>query len=298
MTLRLGVLGADGLHSAIISGYLNSTASSGRATVELVYDADPAASAGLAERIGARSVSDPSEMAGAIDGLLVLHRYGDDHTRHWEAACALGVPVFVDKPFAEGFADARWMIELAAAKGTRLFSSSHFRFTPALRASGVFPPALGAAVSGPRLTALVDDERQRHLHPSYYGIHVIEIGQALLGPGVHSLRALRRRELDTVILQYSDGRAGMLELVNNLQLDWRAQVVDAYSFHTRSLEIPHVPAQYHALGEAIIDFVAGGDAGVPIEDTLECLAILEAIERSVASGGSDVQLAELSPLAD
>lgn len=299
MTLRLGVLGADGLHSAIIARYLNvGMARDPRARVDFVYDEDPEASAALASAVGARAVSSPAEMTGVVDGVLVVNRYGDDHTRNWEEACDLGVPIFVDKPMAQDFAAAKWMTQVAESTGVRLFSASHFRLTPELGAQGVFLPALAATVSGPRLTALVDDERRRHLHPSYYGIHVIEIGQAVMGPGVRSLRARRRRELDTVVLDYPDGRVGVVELINNLQLDWRVHVVDAYSFHVRTFDVPHAPAQYHALVEAILDFMEHGVEIVPVADTLECLAILDAIELSVQRGGADVVLDELRAMAE
>jgi hypothetical protein len=87
-------------------------------------------------------VSDPIEMIGKIDGLLLAR---DDAARHPEMALPFlkaGLPVFVDKPFALSTSDADTMWAAQQREG-QIFTCSSLRFASELELSAAERVKLG-----------------------------------------------------------------------------------------------------------------------------------------------------------
>ncbi|GIH90614.1 Gfo/Idh/MocA family oxidoreductase [Planobispora siamensis] len=84
-----------------------------------VVTRDPARSAEVSDRYGARPVSDPDELWDAVD-LVVVASPNRTHVPLAEAALKAGLPVVVDKPLAATAQEARDLAELARERGVML----------------------------------------------------------------------------------------------------------------------------------------------------------------------------------
>ena len=123
-------------------------------------------------------------IAGSIEELAGLDAYflesvdGAQHLEQFRQLAEFGKPVFVDKPLACSYADAKAIFELAREKGIPLMTASSMRFAAGV---GDVLPA-GAAVfaaEGFGPLAFLPDYRDYF----WYGIHTAEIVYRYLGRG-------------------------------------------------------------------------------------------------------------------
>jgi predicted dehydrogenase len=142
------------------------------ARVTHLWTQDPAASrqiaaASLIEHV----VSDPGELLGEVDAVLLAR---DDAERHAELAGPFldaGLPVYVDKPLATSVAAARELFARQASPG-QLFTCSALRYARELR----LDPAASEEI-GPVRQVLASCPKRW----SRYAVHLIEPALALLG---------------------------------------------------------------------------------------------------------------------
>ncbi len=88
----------------------------------------PAWSEEFSGRFGVENVSDRFDsMIGEIDGLIIDAFFGTPYNHHFaKPYIEAGVPVFVNRPFADSKRKAREMTELAAVHGTPIMTGSSF----------------------------------------------------------------------------------------------------------------------------------------------------------------------------
>src|SRR5437762_900321 len=77
-------------------------------------------------------VDGAEDLIGRVDGVLIESQQGDAHLPRARPFLEAGLPLFIDKPFANSLHDAREIVRLAGRHGSPLFSSSSLRFTPEL----------------------------------------------------------------------------------------------------------------------------------------------------------------------
>ncbi|MEI6167630.1 MAG: Gfo/Idh/MocA family oxidoreductase [bacterium] len=120
---RIGIIGAENSHATAIFTLINiARTPPGFAVTHLWGEsevlAEKTAKAGRIPTV----VSDPAEMLGKIDGLMIDHRDGTYHLAAARPFVAAGIPVFVDKPFSTSFAEAceflKWRREKQVAVTT------------------------------------------------------------------------------------------------------------------------------------------------------------------------------------
>ncbi|HET7483865.1 MAG TPA: Gfo/Idh/MocA family oxidoreductase [Solirubrobacterales bacterium] len=142
------------------------------ARVTHVWTQDPSISADVAAAAAIEHVvSDPGEMLGEVDAVLLAR---DDAERHAELAGPFldaGLPIYVDKPLATGLAAARDLFS-RQARASQLFTCSALRFAPEL---GLDPATLESI--GPIGQVLGSSPKRW----SRYAVHVIEPALALIG---------------------------------------------------------------------------------------------------------------------
>lgn len=140
----------------------------------------------------------PEEMLGQVDAIAISggrpprkegEAWGeapDDHLRLSSPFLTEGLPVLVDKPFADKVGDAVEMIRLARKHGALLHSASAVRYAPetiALRQlanDGSLGECIGAICTiGMGVSTL-----------KWYLIHIMDALSSILGPGIDSIFAL------------------------------------------------------------------------------------------------------------
>jgi hypothetical protein len=196
------------------------------------------------------------------DCLVVLAP--DNVERHEDLAAlplASGKPVYVDKPFAESLASGRRMVERAKAHNTPMMSSSALRFDStvqnALKQVGTEKPRF-VSTRGPGVFHI-------------YAIHQVEPITAIMGTGAKRVMQCGSGDNNLMVIDYDDGRRAAMNQIVNHPFQFSVQygeggihVVDSMNdFFPRFID-------------AMLEFFQTGVSSVPVEQTLEIAAILEA----------------------
>lgn len=196
------------------------------------------------------------------DCLIVLSP--DNPERHEDLSklpLASGKPVYVDKPFADSLAAGKRMVERAKASGTPLMSSSALRFdstvTNALAQIGDQPVRF-VTTRGPGVFQI-------------YGIHQIEPLVTLMGTGAKRVMQCGNAETKLMLIDYPDGRRGVINMLPNAPFEFDANYGDG------GIVVANQMADFFPrFIDAMLAFFETGASPIPIEQTLEIAALIEA----------------------
>jgi len=225
-------------------------------------------------------VNEPRDLVDMVDAALICSRDGSQHLRQAEPFLEKGLPVFVDKPLALDLDDANDMIALALESGAPLMSASGLRYAD-------------------ELTAALDeigDEEVVHANlvgPGelyFYGIHLSDVLNTVMGPGVQAVCNMAEVEFDLISVSFGDGRSASLQLLREAYARHHGELFTAEGsvrFEIREHTF------YMRMMQRFLKMIETGEPPIPYEDMIEALAVLVAADRSQRQGGRAVRLAEL-----
>ena len=117
----------------------------------------------------------------------------------------------------------------------------------------------------------------------WYGVHVVEMLERLIGIGAKKVFAYKDPLGIVGIIEYSDGKRGVVHLNEG---------IPHYAVFSQGKEIKFLnidtSSLYRDLLKEIKGFLEGKEPPVPLEETLEIQAILNAIEKSADSGKEQI----------
>jgi predicted dehydrogenase len=183
--LRVGLIGLGTIHEGHVRGLL---AASDVCRIAAVCDIDAGLAARRARELGASAHSDHLDLLGAgeVDVVDVLL----PHSLHFPVvrdALEHGVHTLVEKPMAATSAQARELIDLAAARGLQFTVAENTRFVTAYRRAAEIIAA--GAIGEPRLvrTLICGSEVERLTRTDLWkGRRDGSVGGAILDAGPHS----------------------------------------------------------------------------------------------------------------
>lgn len=230
-------------------------------------------------------LSEPGELRGKVDAVLIESVDGSVHRERAIPFLEMGMPLFVDKPFACSLKDAKAMVDLAERNHVPIFSSSSLRYAPEIvdAKAGKLGTGkvLGAATHGPA-----------PLHPRnpglfHYGIHPVEMLYALMGEGCKRLSCTAALTGEVVIGEWSDGRIAGVRGIR--------KGVESYGFTVfgeKAIAGGPVSAKYiyRELLKQIVKMFESHTPPIDPRETLEIVAFIEAAKRSADSAGASVEL--------
>lgn len=290
---RVGVVGIDSSHLPEFARRLRVLQEAGAAQVRVTHywtDGEhdmPAQQVEQwrlrAEAEGVVAAGTLQEMLEAVDGVMVLGVSGHKHAAQALPALERGLPTYIDKPLACTLEDAQRILDAARRTRTPCYSASSLRFAD--EAQQIDRERLGELVA-------IDAFGPGELHPTmsctfFYGVHTVEMVDTLWGPGVARARAVARRDRQLIDLEYRDGRYAHLRLERSGAYDFGATVHGKKSVHQFRVNFTHV---YDRLVERLAWFFQTGEAPVPLRDIVENIAVMEAIDRSIARDGAWVDV--------
>jgi predicted dehydrogenase len=183
--LRVALVGLGTIHESHVRGYQQAA---DVCAIAAVCDIDAALAERRAAELGAASYSDHRELLRSADVDLVDVIL--PHNLHFPVASdALehGKHTLVEKPMAATAAEARSLVDLAAARGLRFTVAENTRFVTAyLKAAQI---VASGAIGAPRLvrTLICGSEVERLSRPELWkGRRDGSVGGALLDAGPHS----------------------------------------------------------------------------------------------------------------
>lgn len=297
--LRIGIIGLDTSHVIAFTRSLNDPSNKdyvpGGRVVAAYKGGSPdlKASAGrvdkftteLQEKYKVKIVDSIPALCEMVDAILLESVDGRVHLEQARQAFRGKRPVFIDKPLAASFADAREIAILARESGTPWFSSSSLRFAPAFQQA--LRDTTGGRIHG------VETYGPASLEPTnpglfWYGIHAVESLFTMMGPGCVSVTMTSNDDFDLAAGVWKDGRIGAVKGLRKGKEDYGALVF-------REKGIYHIPVQdvsYIPLVREIMEFFKTGKPPVTPEETLEIMAFMDAAEKSRQQGGIPVKLAQ------
>ncbi|WP_371775063.1 hypothetical protein [Streptomyces sp. NBC_01438] len=284
--LRLGLVGVDSPHAPSFTGLFGDgvTGAVPGATVTAAWKGVAAADFPLGrDRVDAlaREVTDlgvplcstPEEVAGRCDALLVVASDARTHHGYFTRLAPFGKPVYVDTRFALALRDARAMLATARHHACLPLAGSPKRFTPEFR------QALGSGdvdridLTGPLPT------QPGHPFLAWYGVHLVDLAVAALGPGCAAVDATDARRTK---LTWADGRIATL----GGDAEWSPLTTGRLNGPGggRTFAIEAGPAMLTGLLTSIVESCRTGVPNVPEAEVLDIVAVVEAAHRSRITG--------------
>lgn len=293
--IRLGIIGLDTSHVVAFTEYLNNPANKTGCKVVAAYPGgspDIPLSANrlagftkqLRDQFGVEIVDGIETLCQKVDGVLLESVDGRVHLSQIKPVLAAKKPVFIDKPVANGLADAMEIYRLAKAAGVPCWSASDWRFGAGVREvqAGKVGSVLGCMTYGS--CAILPPYPDLY----WYGIHTAEASFALMGPGCESVTRTSTDQTDVVVGRWKDGRVGIFRGGRD------ANPGDGFvAFGAKGVAQGRLEAGYADLLKEIAAFFKTGKTPVSPQQTLEVLAFMTAADVSKAKGGCPVRLEDI-----
>ena len=226
-------------------------------------------------------VPDIPTLLSKVDVVLLESVDGRKHLEQVKPVFAARKRVFIDKPLAATYADAKEIARLGRESGTPWFSSSSLRFSNQVsHFKGL--DILGAYTWGP---ASLEEHHQLDL--SWYGVHAIEALYTLMGPGCEWVARTSTDGADVVTGHWKGGRIGVVRGERKSGSDYG---IIGYTPKKTVFAPPEKGAAYALLLAEVMKFFQTGVPPVPNEVTVEIFAFMDAAQRSKGAGGAPMLL--------
>jgi predicted dehydrogenase len=291
--IRVGLIGLDTSHVIAFTKVLNDPSSpdhvpgmrvvaafkGGSPDVESSRTRVEGFTAELRDKWKVEIVADIPTLCRKVDAVLLESVDGRPHLEQVRPVLAAKKPVFIDKPLAASYRDAKEIARLAREAGVR--GSALFRI--GMKPNTEVPEAgriLGANVYGPAPT------EPHHPDLMWYGIHAVEMLFAVMGPGCESVSRVNAEGADIVTGKWKDGRLGVVRGIRKGKQDYGIEIFGEKAI----LHSEDKPSGYRPLLVEIVKFFQTGVAPVNPDETLEMFAFMEAADESKAKGGAAVPL--------
>jgi len=235
---------------------------------------------------GVEMVDNPADLIGKVDAVMVESQQGNKHLAHARLFLEAGLPVYVDKPFAETLAEADEMIALAQSKGLPLMSCSSLRYDTTVAAALAARDALGELL-------FADAWTPASLHPGnpgllHYGIHGVEMLYALVGAGCQRVSSTFTEAGELVTGVWSNGHVSS---VRGLRAGAYAMGFTAHYEKGRQTFNVEGASYYSNMLRQIVGMFQTGNAPIPPAEMREIIAFILAAEESRFADGIPVGIA-------
>jgi predicted dehydrogenase len=294
--LRIGIVGTDTSHAVAFAKALNSanpSAAFAGAKIVAAYKGGSQDVESSRTRVdkyadelhttyGVEIVPDIPTLLKKVDAVLLESVDGRVHLEQAKQVFAGKKPVFIDKPLAATYADAKEISKLAHSAGVPWFSTSSLRFGPFAESLKV-ADARGAFVWGPGPT-----EEHHTTQLTWYGIHTVELLYTILGAGCESVSMTSEDEADVVVGKWKGGRIGTIRVMRpygpfgGVVFREKQQVLQS---DPKLAKVDYLPMLEH-----IVEFFRTGKPPVAETETLEMFSFMDAAQRSKQAGGAFTKL--------
>ena len=218
-----------------------------------------------------------------VDAILIAINDPALHLEYMRRCATLKKPIFLDKPLAANLAQGQEIAAIAAEQEVALCSASSLRFVPALRRaceqvreprSAATWGALGRAPAGSSIV--------------WYGVHAVEMLQRALGRGARKVSARPVGGGAVLVVEYEHGATGVVELYEGGGYGGVLRAAPGVAGPPAVPYVVDMRTGYSDLLRAVVPFLAGEPTPVPLADTLEVMAILDAADRASRSGRTEL----------
>lgn len=283
--LKLGIIGFDTSHVPAFTQLLNDSSDphhiGGAQVVAGVptFSADLASSASrvegysreMREKHGVAILDSIEELLDQVDAILLESVDGRRHLQEATPVIKARKPLFIDKPLAASYNDARQIAHLAKQHDCPIFSASSLRFDAnlwALKNDASVGEILTCDAFSP---ALLDSSNPGFF---WYGIHGVEILYSVMGTGCEKVFCHQSESHDVAVGTWLDGRIATMRGTRRGAHDYGVTAFGTekvvHAAYSRTVPL------YAQLLRKVIPFLAGGAPPVAMDETLEIMAFMQA----------------------
>jgi hypothetical protein len=293
--LKIGIIGLDTSHATAFTEILNNPQAKdhvpgakvvaafkgGSPDIESSITRVEGYTTTLREKHGVQIVDSIEDLCSKVDAVMLLSVDGRPHLAQARPVLAAHKPLYIDKPMAGTLRDVYTLARLAAESKTPFFSSSSLRFAKSSQAvrKGSIGTVTNAWCGSPASL------EKTHPDLFWYGVHGCESLFTVMGRGCESVRrgktAAGKIE---VVGTWKGGRTGTFREVEGYQgrAEGTLGAADVGAFDG-----------YAPLVAEAVRFFQTKVSPVPIEETLELFAFMEAADESKRRNGAEVRLSEV-----
>lgn len=293
--IRIGIVGVDTSHATAFTDLLNNPEAKGHVPGAKVVAAFKGGSpdipssiekvdgyaATLRDKYGVKFYDTIEQVCADVDAVMIESVDGRPHLAQAKIVIAANKPLYIDKPVGGTLSDALEILRLAEAAGVPLFTASSLRFGKATQAvrQGSIGKVLSAETTSPA--------HLEKTHPDlyWYGVHGCESLFTVMGTGCESVE--RRTTAD-----------GMIEVVGTWAGGRKGTFRESKTYGGKaSGEKGEAPVGafdgYAPLVVEIVKFFQTRQSPVPVAETIELFAFMEAADESKRQGGKAVKLSDV-----
>lgn len=228
------------------------------------------------ERTGAVKCASIKEVCDAVDVIMVLAPNNPElHEEFIKIPFESGKPVYVDKTFAPDAEIAKRIADYGMKCGTKFWSSSAVRFDPVFSELLKSDTSIAESVivQGPNVFEI-------------YSIHIIEIINTIMKIGAKYAKCLCGGSNLLFEIGFHDGRKAFYMQPVKANIDFCAFISKEGKAETSMYKCSN--EFWRGFARGLMDFFDTGKTLVPIESTIECIAIRDALIKSMENIGTEI----------
>lgn len=279
--IRIGIIGAENSHTAGYAEIFNIKNQFPGVEVTYIWgETDELAQKRAKDGKIPNIVKDPNEMLGKIDALIVDHRHAKYHLEPALPFIKARIPTFIDKPFCYRVAEGKEFLRIAREMKTPVTSYSTAAHTDEVLDMKSQITAIGNIIhiisSG---YSDVDDTKYGGVF--FYGVHVVQRLIYIFGEDIERVRVSRHGEKTTASLVFKSGyfatliffKKGPRGIDTLLLTDEEMKKLEP-RIKEKEPEKPY---------RDMVEMFRTGKEPRSHDNILKCVAVLEALEKSVKS---------------
>ena len=277
--IRIGIIGAENSHTRGYGKLFNIDKKFPGVEVVYVWGETEEFARDAMERGGIPNmVKDPVEMLGKIDALIVDHRHGKYHLEAATPFVKEGIPTFIDKPFCYRVAEGKKFLAMARELGTPVTSYSSIAQTDATFDIKKQLESMGEISQVVRYGPCELDSKYGGIF--YYGVHTIQPLMYMFGEDIKRVRITANGKNASASLAYENGMLATL-VFKNLHYGWETFVETKEGIVKLESRVEETDPPRHYVD--MVEMFRTGKEPRSHQSILNCVAVLEALEKSVTS---------------
>lgn len=228
------------------------------------------------KKTGAVLCKTAKEVCDAVDVIMVLAPNNPEmHEELCATAFESGKPVYVDKTFAPNYESAKKIIDMGKQKKANFWSSSATRFEPCLA------PFL--AENSPKVDSITVESGNNF---EIYCIHLVELMNTFMKNGAKTV-ICRNNSANLVFeITFNDNRKAFI----NQFIGTHADFCCYPEIDGKCQQLYCKSDFWKSFSKALLDFFDTKKAPIPTENTLECIAVRDALKKAIVNPHIEIKV--------
>ncbi len=277
--MKIGIIGAENSHTAQFGKLFNTENKFPGMKVEYVWgETDEFAQKAAKEGNIPVIVKDPNDMMGKIDALIVDHRHPKYHLAAATPFIQAGIPTFVDKPFCYRAEKGKKFLEMAEQTGTPVTS-----FSTVAESDGTFDMKKQVEDMGEISNVVMHgpaDVDSPYGGIFFYGVHMVQPLMFIFGEDIKKVNVVADGKKGNASLLFGNGILATL-VFNTLHYGWETYVETKAGISKLESRVKETNPEL--CYKEMVDMFRTGKEPRTHQSILNCVSVLEAMEKSVGS---------------